>query len=604
MPPAPPARLSAAFRLASRAWALLHADSARAIDLALQVLSRPDADAAALARAQLVIGYHHLYLSTPDDAIASLQQAHRACSACGDRVGEILAEAGIARAWWRMGRTHDAHQRLLALRDEGLQLLRHDQRGVLLNFISGSHSTAGEPDQVFAYMHSALRESRLSRQPGSEAVQHCNLSHELLQLGDAESALLQADEGLERCRALANPRLLSALLINRLIALAELGRAAEALPDVRAVCAVPPTEQGRGRNATHFETLAIVALRAGDADLGGQLVATAAATLRDPFPDERHEMAQARALLSRSKGDPVAALQALQDLQPWLAGDDDRGMSLRVRCSGLQLLADLHEQLGQSDRALAALRLWQRWQTHRAALASRARYQAVALETELMRLRRRLQEQEQRREENERARSELQAINEQLSRKVVEVEQLQEALREQATRDALTGLFNRRHLNDAMPTLFAMARRDGQPLAVALIDLDHFKAVNDEHGHDAGDQVLAAFATLLQHATRDSDVACRYGGEEFCLLMPNTPAQAALRKVEDLLQRWCRQAVLHRGLRLSGLGFTAGVCDSLADVPSSTGLLNAADQALLAGKRGGRRQVRLASPPSARDAAA
>jgi diguanylate cyclase (GGDEF)-like protein len=92
-----------------------------------------------------------------------------------------------------------------------------------------------------------------------------------------------------------------------------------------------------------------------------------------------------------------------------------------------------------------------------------------------------------------------------------------------------------------------MARRDGQPLAVALIDLDHFKAVNDEHGHDAGDQVLAAFATLLQHDTRDSDVACRYGGEEFCLLMPNTPAQAALRKVEDLLQRWCRQAVLHRG---------------------------------------------------------
>jgi hypothetical protein len=238
------------------------------------------------------------------------------------------------------------------------------------------------------------------------------------------------------------------------IALAELGRAAEALPDVQGGLrrAIPPSRVGAATPRSCFETLAIVALRAGEATWAGSWWPRPLRRCATPSPTKRHEMAAgarpAEPQRGRSGGSTAGAAG---DLQPWLAGDDDRGMSLRVRCSGLQLLADLHEQLGQSDRALAALRLWQRWQTHRAALASRARYQAVALETELMRLRRRLQEQEQRREENERARSELQAINEQLSRKVVEVEQLQEALREQATRDALTGLFNRRHLNDAMP---------------------------------------------------------------------------------------------------------------------------------------------------------
>ena len=583
---------------------MLHADSGGAIALARQVQTRPGHAGAALAWAQLVVGYHHLYLATPQEAIALLEPARQACAECQDRAGVILAEAGIARAWWRQGRSQEAHQRLLALRDDGLQVLRHDQRSVLLNFIAGSHSTAGEPEQVFAYMHSALRESRLSREPGFEAVQHCNLAHELLEFGDAESALLQTGEGLERCRSLANPRLSSALLINRVIALTELGRAAEALPDVRQVCAVPTTEQGRGHNAKHFETLAIVAQRAGDVDLGRRLVAAASAEARDPLPDELHELAQARALLAMAEGDRAQALQAMRPLEPWLFGADDRGLSLRVRCSGLQLLSELQEAAGLPGDALATLRQWQRCQARRAALASRARYQAVALETELMRLRRRLDEQERRRQENERARAELQAINEQLSRKVHEVEQLQEALREQATRDALTGLLNRRYLNDTMPALFAGARRESQPLSVALIDLDRFKSVNDEYGHDVGDRVLAAFGALLLADTRDSDVVCRYGGEEFCLLMPNTPAAAAVNKLRALLQRWAVTPLSHRGRSLVGHSFTAGVCDSAAiGVQTAAHLLSAADQALLAGKRGGRAQVRLAVMPPEVDAA-
>jgi two-component system, cell cycle response regulator len=598
---AEPAPAKGGWRQARKAWALLHADSAQAIALARRVLSRPDADAAARARAQLVLGYSHLYLAKPAQAVETLEAAAQACAASADRPGEIMALAGVARAWWRQGRLRQSHERLLALRDEGLRLLSPDQRCVLLNFLAGSHSTAGDTASAFAHMREALREARRTRAPAFEVPQHCNLAHELLQFGDFEGALQQVDDGLERCSPLANPRLLSALLINRVIALTELGRADEALPAVRQVQAIPTDLQGRGSNVSHFETLAVAALRAGALDLARDLIAAAQAAHHEALADEQHELAQARALLALAEGDAERAHAALQPLQARLldldpatgAGD---GLTLRVHSSGLQCLSDLQHRLGRPADALHTLRRWQQLEARRRAMSSRARSESLALETELIRLRRQLHEQERRRVQDERTQAELRAINAQLSRKVEEVERLRGALQDQATRDALTGLFNRRHLNDSLPTLYALARRDGRPLSVVLIDLDHFKAVNDGLGHQAGDQVLSAFAEFLQAGCRESDVVCRYGGEEFCVLMSDTPAEAARHKTEHLLQQWTGQTVTHEGRPVAGLSFTAGVCDSMAEVDTAAALLRLADEALLQGKRRGRGQVRHAQP--------
>ena len=588
------ARPSAALRLAQRAWKLLQADSARSLALAERARTLPGHDDLGRAWAQLVLGFNALNLSTPAQAIDQLDLARQACEQVGDRTGAMLAETGIARAWWRQGRLAQAHTRLMQLRDEGLQLLRHEQRGVLLNAIAGSYSVAGNSEQAFAYMYSALRDTPPTRAPGFEVALHCNLGNELLQLGDAEASLMQINEGLDGCRRLANPRLLAALLINRVIALTELGRAPEALPDVHEVRAIPADEQGRGRNESGFEILAIAALRAGEVELGRELVAAAAVAHHEPIADEAHEMVQAQALLALADGDGPRARTLMDPLCARLLGDADDGLSLRVQSNGLQLLADLAERQGRVGDALAALRAWQRCQARRSIMASRARYQAAALQTELDRLQRKLQLQEARRRETERARAELQAINEQLSRKVQQVERLQDALREQATRDALTGLFNRHHLNHSLPAMFALARRSAQPLAVALIDLDHFKAVNDRHGHDAGDRVLAAFGALLRAEARQSDVLCRWGGEEFCLLMPQTPAVAARHKLEQLLARWQAERIDAPGSLITGLGFSAGVCDSSWPDASGAALLQTADQALLQAKRSGRAQVRLA----------
>jgi diguanylate cyclase (GGDEF)-like protein len=130
-----------------------------------------------------------------------------------------------------------------------------------------------------------------------------------------------------------------------------------------------------------------------------------------------------------------------------------------------------------------------------------------------------------------------------------------------------------------------------------VIDLDHFKAVNDTHGHAAGDTLLAGFGRLLRERLRGSDLAFRYGGEEFCVLMPNTAAQAARAKVEALLQAWQALAFELDSGALAGQGFSAGVADTIGTPPTPHALLRAADDALLQAKRAGRRRVLAAASP-------
>ncbi|WP_425261817.1 diguanylate cyclase [Rubrivivax sp. RP6-9] len=573
-------------RKARRAWTLLHQDAKSSIALAEAALAAAGGDDVARAAALLARGFHRLYFATPAEAAADLEAAHGLFVARGDRAGQILAGAGLARSMWRSGRFREALERVLPLRDEGLKVLRGDQRGVLLNTIAGGYSAQGRSDRAFAYMYEALRDARPARGHGFDTVLHCNISHELLQLGDCHEALRHVDSGLQRCQRIQNMRLLSVLLINRVLSLTDLDRPAEALPDVQRVLAMPADADGRGPMATHFETLAIAALRAGEVALGASLVAQAHAALHAPIPDEHVEMAVADALLSLARGNAEAALTGLQAARPFVEPPAE-ALSLRAQGLYLQTLSDVHEARGDAAAALQAMRRWQQVQRQRAEMASQARYQAAALQTELLRLQHRIEEQDARRREVE-------AMNEQLSRRVAEVQALQAALRQQATRDELTGLFNRRHLNETLPAMLALARRDGQPLAVAIIDLDHFKAVNDGHGHGAGDLLLAAFGRLLGENSRRSDVACRYGGEEFCLLMPRTDAAAARRKVAALLRRWRGERFAVDGAVLEGLSFSAGVADSQRCPGSVAQLLKAADDELLAAKRQGRARVRAA----------
>jgi diguanylate cyclase (GGDEF)-like protein len=131
----------------------------------------------------------------------------------------------------------------------------------------------------------------------------------------------------------------------------------------------------------------------------------------------------------------------------------------------------------------------------------------------------------------------LNVVNQKLSQRVQEVEYLQQELRELALRDSLTGLYNRRYLDDALDRELVRAKRDLSSLSFLMIDVDHFKKVNDTHGHHIGDQVLVQLADLLTRHARGSDIVCRFGGEEFLLLLPGTDADFARSRAEEIRQK-------------------------------------------------------------------
>ena len=168
---------------------------------------------------------------------------------------------------------------------------------------------------------------------------------------------------------------------------------------------------------------------------------------------------------------------------------------------------------------------------------------------------------------------------------------LRDALRELALRDSLTGMYNRRYLDDALSRELYRAERSGKPLSVVMIDIDHFKIFNDKHGHDAGDFVLSAVARAIMKNIRPSDIACRYGGEELVVVLSDADLECARERAELL-----RHAIRETNLTLLGQTLPAptasfGVAVHPMNGAKPADLLKAADQALYRAKQEGRDRV-------------
>ena len=168
---------------------------------------------------------------------------------------------------------------------------------------------------------------------------------------------------------------------------------------------------------------------------------------------------------------------------------------------------------------------------------------------------------------------------------------LQETLREQVIRDPLTGLFNRRYLDEALPRELHRCRRRGEPLAVAMLDLDHFKHFNDTYGHDAGDAVLRAVGALLNETLRRGDIACRYGGEELTLILPGANLDTARARLEILRKAIMQKRARYQAGELPPITTSIGVTVVGAQETDSVALLARADAALYQAKKAGRNRV-------------
>jgi diguanylate cyclase (GGDEF)-like protein/PAS domain S-box-containing protein len=173
--------------------------------------------------------------------------------------------------------------------------------------------------------------------------------------------------------------------------------------------------------------------------------------------------------------------------------------------------------------------------------------------------------------------------------------QLREHLQQQAVHDPLTGLFNRRYLKETLESRLHIFEHHRRPVGVIMLDIDHFKQFNDTYGHDGGDTLLRAMGSFLKANTRETDIVCRYGGEEFTLLLPEASPEDTRKRAEQLCEDVRTLCVMHGGKPLGAITISLGVASFPHDGETIEAVVHVADAALLQAKTNGRDQIVMAT---------
>ena len=189
----------------------------------------------------------------------------------------------------------------------------------------------------------------------------------------------------------------------------------------------------------------------------------------------------------------------------------------------------------------------------------------------------------------------LQHTNQTLKQQLDEIRRLQEQLQNDAIRDPLTNLFNRRYFMESLDRELHRARREDYPVTLMMVDIDHFKSLNDDFGHASGDRVLTAFSQQLREGMRTEDVVSRWGGEEFLIMMPGLALKDASSRIETWRQRHSPMLTSLGGHELK-IRFSAGLATAPQHGLIPDELINAADAALYSAKAEGRDQVQVFHP--------
>ena len=192
--------------------------------------------------------------------------------------------------------------------------------------------------------------------------------------------------------------------------------------------------------------------------------------------------------------------------------------------------------------------------------------------------------------DRKRTEQKLRDVNEQLRNRVTEIMLLRDELHEQALHDPLTGLHNRRYLTEELTRELARVRRENIPMSFIAIDLDRFKTINDTYGHAVGDLFLNKVAALLRTNSRTSDIICRYGGDEFLLVLPGANSEAALKRAQEILRKALNTSVIHNHKSLN-ITLSLGIATYPDHGSETDEVIRKADQALYISKNNGRNQV-------------
>ena len=417
-----------------------------------------------------------------------------------------------------------------------------------------------------------------------------NLASSQHDLGNDEDAIPLLYEALEIIGTQKLKYQHTIVSANLAMCLLTTGKAAEALALLEPFYEWP--EEDLAVRAFLFCIAAHAAIQLKQSETAQQLLARAehyAAEAQDL--EEKMHAWLVRGKLDLQAGDPLRALASLTQAHGLLSWTRNPFHQQQI----LRGLADINAQLGHWQDAYCFLQQYLLAFEESSKSARASRLMLRNLEKEMRDLKaerdKALELQAARESEN----LKLEHLNRELAHQILHVSSLQDSLKEQAMRDHLTGLYNRRHFESALNAILLEASAQ-MPIAIAIIDLDFFKRINDTYGHNFGDEVLIQFARLVEGLLRGSDMLCRYGGEEFCLLLRDASCTVAAHKLEHIAARYRQLLIQQAPHSLSGCTFSAGIAEYPRHGAGRHELLMRADSALYEAKQNGRDRAMVATP--------
>jgi diguanylate cyclase (GGDEF)-like protein len=502
--------------------------------------ARESRDEALAVHAGLSLAEVLFMLNEYSASLDAARAAHSRWQATGDPVHEPDALTWIGASLTQLSRYQEAFEKLHGALDRYKALGRESRSCRALNYVAIVHEELGDVDEAFHVYDEALAAAEREGDPDM-------CGRILANIGEACVALGQYERGLDHLdRAIA---LLTPLGAHSLLAWCHY-----------AVARVHVARKLWDQASETYEIALGLALK------GGALRTHA-------------EVLNGLGKLHASMGDYAAATRYLEQA----LGLCEEARVERELYRTNEALADVHERYGNHE---AALRHFKAFHRTRAAVydeIARAKVSSLKSEFELEKTRQKHEIYQLRNVELASAYDELKRLHEEVSRQA-------ELLQQISIRDGLTGTFNRRFLDERLKEEVTRAARYMQPLSAALLDIDHFKSINDSLSHAIGDDVLQALATVVSQQLRDTDLLVRYGGEEFVVLLPLTTLENASKAAEKV-----RAAVeghdwksLHPDLRVTVSIGVAQMDDP--EVPDS--LIDAADRKLYEAKKAGRNRVR------------
>ncbi len=558
----------------------------RAFELARQAFSgaigQGDAHAAAWSQLTRALAGYRLIGANLDTVELDFAEAGVRMDSLGDTRGLRLCSLATAALLSMQGNWKEAlahYEELVGSFD--LDALDEDNFYVFIG-LSTCHVYCGNLAEGLRFGYAGVQHAQQLGLTAQEVIMCLPLGVALLAARDVEESAMLFGTAERLCETIDSPTLLKTVRINRAIALRRLQRFSEARQLVQLVLDEPAPLIG-GQPFAHY-TAAELNIQLGELteaekhlDIARTLNSGPDVALLDVA-----KMAFISGLLASRNNDDQHAMQELgraAELLPSVSAwrFSDRNVVYEE-------LATVFARQGRFQDAYLMQRRCGEEYLYNVDVLNRVRHFSMQLRNEMNRVQAELKRTTQ-------ERLHLQSEHRDLRNEIDRTAQEAASLKAAATTDVLTGLPNRRYLDEVLPNVLRLRQQTATPLAIAFIDLDHFKDVNDQFGHSMGDQVLRGFGELAMTATRSADVIGRYGGEEFCIAMVGCGPDAAAKRLQTLLDMFSQLQFTSDSQSLDGITFSAGVAIYPEDGVELEHLLAAADRRLYNAKRAGRARV-------------